>query len=102
MTDATKKYVFAEPGDAGKAAARAKFGDDVVVLDRTGPGALDTCSLKIKVEANGIDHAVKMMERLADASERVTASLEKLNGQPHGGIVFQSVGEVTEMTVRPA
>ncbi|MBM1834175.1 hypothetical protein JQW92_18120 [Sulfitobacter pseudonitzschiae] len=48
------------------------------------------------VQNNGCYYGV------ADATERVEAALEKLNGQPHGGIVFQSVGEVTEMTVRPA
>jgi len=62
----------------------------------------DFAGLTLEVNAVGIDHAVEMMERLADASERVSAALEKLNGQPHGGIVFQSVGEVTKMTVNPS
>jgi len=63
---------------------------------------LELEALKLVVEADGLDHAVEGMERLADAAERVANALMKLNGQPHGGIVFQSVGEVTKMTVNPS
>lgn len=51
MTDPSKKYVFADPGASGKAAARAKYGDDVVLLNRTKPGAFDIVSLKTDVDA---------------------------------------------------
>ena len=62
----------------------------------------DIATLKMNVETDGLDHSTEMMERLADATERVEAALKSLNGQRHGGIVFHSVGEFTEMTVCPA
>lgn len=61
----------------------------------------DIAALKMNVETDGLTHAADEMERLAVASERVAAALVALNGQPHGGIRFQSVGAVTEMTVSP-
>ena len=63
---------------------------------------LELEALKLVVEADGLDHAVEGVECLADAAERVANALMKLNGQPHGGITFMSVGEVAEMTVRPS
>lgn len=56
---------------------------------------------KLKIEIDELTEQAEKMERLADAIERVTAALNDLNGKPHGGIVYQVVGEVSKLTVRP-
>lgn len=56
---------------------------------------------KLKIEIDGLTEQAEKMERLADAIERVAAALNDLNGKPHGGIVYQAVGEFSEITVRP-
>ena len=58
----------------------------------------DVAELKISVDAS---EAVASVERLREALEGVNAELEKLAGNPHGGISFKMVGQVASCEVKP-
>lgn len=59
-------------------------------------------NLGISVDTADVDRAVSALDRLSDAAERASAALEKLAGQPHGGLLLESVGEITHLTIKPA
>lgn len=58
-------------------------------------------NLGISVDTADVDRAVSAINRLTEAAERASAALEKLAGQPHGGLLLESVGNVTHLTIKP-
>lgn len=57
--------------------------------------------LGLKIDCTDAVKAAEALERLAKAAEAAEAAIAKLNGQAHGGVVFQMVGDICKCEVLP-
>ena len=58
--------------------------------------------LGLKIDCTDAVKAAEALERLAKAAEAAEAAIAKLNGQAHGGVVFQMVGDICKCEVLPS